>query len=272
MRVSVEWAELAYPDLAAADRERTVVVLPVGSLEVHGPHLPLGLDALVVHRVAVEAAKRSPPAVVLPPLFYAYVPENRHFPGAISLSGSTFLKLLEEVCDEVYRNGFKRILILNGHGGNRRPLSLFVREMQEKGKRYLLYVAVEPMEGLERVIEEVAETRPLGHACEIETSLALHLLPHLCRLERVKGPARLGPERVVEGAQTMADWVCYAVEGYIGDPRAAAPEKGRRVFEAWVQRVAELLERIRRDELYERVLDDFYSRANYSSRAGSQRA
>jgi len=266
----VEWAESAYPDVRDADRDKTVVVLPVGSLEVHGPHLPLGTDALVVHRVAVEAAKRSPPAIVLPPLYYAYVPENRHFPGAISLSGSTFLKVLEEICDEVYRNGFKRILILNGHGGNRRPLSLFVREMQERGKRYLLYVAVEPMEGLEKVIEEVRETWPIGHACEIESSLALHLFPHLCRVERVKGPAKLGPERVVEGAQTMADWVSYAVEGYVGDPRAATPEKGRKIFEAWVQRVADLLERIRRDELYERVLDDFYAKANYQSGASAR--
>lgn len=262
----VEWAELTYPDVGAADKEKTVVVLPVGSLEVHGPHLPVGFDALVIHRVAAEAARRSPPAIVLPPLFYAYVPENRHFPGAISLSGSTFLKLLEEICDEVYRNGFKRILILNGHGGNRRPLFFFVREMQEKGKRYLLYVWVEPMEGLEKAIEEVRETWPVGHACEIETSLALYLYPHLCRMERVKGPAKLGPEHVVEGVRTMADWVSYAVEGYIGDPRAATPEKGRKIFEAWVRKVAEVLEKIRRDELYERILDEFYLKANYPSR------
>lgn len=267
---SMEWAESAYPDLKDADKERTVVVLPVGSLEVHGPHLPLGLDTLVIHRVAVEAARRSPPAIVLPPLFYAYVPENRHFPGAISLSGSTFLKLLEEVCDEVYRNGFKRILILNGHGGNRRPLSFFVREMQERGKRYLLYVAVEPMEGLEKVIEEIRETWPVGHACELETSLALYLFPHLCKIERVKGPAKLGPEHVVEGAQTMADWVSYAIEGYIGDPKAATPEKGCKLFDAWVQKVAELIERIRRDELYESVLNDFYAKANYSSKTRTQ--
>ncbi|MEM2678204.1 MAG: creatininase family protein, partial [Thermofilaceae archaeon] len=102
----MNWIELAYPDIDSFDRERTVVILPVGSIEVHGPHLPLGLDGLVIYSVALEASRRSPPALVLPPLYYAYVPENRHFPGAISLSGSTFLKLLEEICDEVYRNGF----------------------------------------------------------------------------------------------------------------------------------------------------------------------
>jgi len=177
------------------------------------------------------------------------------------LSGSTFLKLLEEICDEVYRNGFKRILILNGHGGNRRPLSLFVREMQEKGKRYLLYAWVEPMEGLEDLINEIRETEPIGHACEIETSLALHLFPHLCKLERVKGPAKLGPAQIARNVRTMADWVCYAIEGYVGDPRAATAEKGRRLFEGWVSRVAKLLEEIRSDRLYEKVMDDYYRRS-----------
>jgi len=263
---SVEWAHLAYPDIAAADKERTVVVLPIGSIEVHGPHLPLGQDTLVAYMVAVEAARRSPPALVLPPLFYAYAPENRNFPGTISLSGSTLMKLLEEVCDEVYRNGFKRILILNGHGGNTALLNLFVREMQERGKRYLLYVWSDPFGDLWRLVNEIRETEPVGHADEIETSLALHLFPQYCRLERVERPARLGPPHVVEGARTMADWICYAVEGYLGDPRAASPEKGRRLFEGLVARIAKLIEDIRNDRLYERVMEEFYSRAGYRNR------
>lgn len=254
---------MAYPDVKSLDGEKTVVILPIGSIEVHGPHLPLGQDTLVVHRVAVEAAKRAPPALVLPPLYYAYVPENRHFPGTISLSGSTLLKLLEEVCDEVHRNGFKRILILNGHGGNTRLLRLFVREMQERGKRYLLYVWAEPWRAIYRLIEELRETEPVGHAGEMETSFSLYLFPQLCRVERVERPARLGPPYVVEGLETMADWICFAVEGYIGDPRAAERGKGERLFKAWVDKLVEVLERVRRDELYEKVLDDFYSRAGY---------
>ena len=259
----VEWVKLAYPDVAALDKERTIAIIPVGSIEVHGPHLPLGLDAMVAYRVVVEAAKRSPPAVVLPPLFYAYVPENRHFPGTVSLSGSTLLKLLEEICDEVYRNGFKRILVFNGHGGNIRPLRLFVREMQEKGKRYLLYVWAEPWRALRKLIEEIRETEAIGHAGEIETSYALYLFPSLCRIDRVKKPAKLGSEQVVEGVETMADCVCYAVEGYVGDPRAANPDKGRRLFERWVEETARVLELIRRDELYEKVIEDFYAKAGY---------
>ncbi|RLE96723.1 MAG: hypothetical protein DRJ57_05240 [Thermoprotei archaeon] len=259
----VEWAKLAYPDVESLDREKTVVILPIGSMEVHGPHLPLGQDTLVVHRVAVEAARKSPPALVLPPLYYAYVPENRHFPGTISLSGVTLLKLLEEICDEVYRNGFKRILILNGHGGNTRLLRLFVREMQERGKRYLLYVWAEPWRAIHGLIERLRETETIGHAGEIETSFSLYLFPQLCRMDRVKRPAKLGPVWVVEGLETMADWICFAVEGYLGDPRAASSEKGEKLFNAWVEKLVEVIEKVRRNELYERVLNEFYSRAGY---------
>ncbi|MEM1509267.1 MAG: creatininase family protein [Thermofilaceae archaeon] len=259
----VEWERLTYLDLASLNKEKTVIIIPLGSLEVHGPHMPLGTDAFIAYRVAVEAAEKSPPAVVLPPLFYTYVPENRHFPGAVSLSGSTFLKILEEVCDEIYRNGFKRILILNAHGGNRRPLSFFVREMQEKGKPYLLYAWVEPWKAIQDVIEKIRETEPIEHACEIETSMGLHLFPELCKLERVKGPAKLGVEKVVNDIQTMVDWVSYAIEGYVGDPRAATKDKGKVIFEEWVRKVADLLEKIRGDNLYEKILMDFYSKAGY---------
>ena len=259
----VEWVKITYTDIEDLSKEDTVVILPVGSIEVHGPHLPLGQDTLVIYAVAVEAARKSPPTVVLPPLYYAYVPENRHFAGTISLSGVTFIKLLEEVCDEVYRNGFKRILVLNGHGGNIRPLRLFVREMQERGKRYLLYVWAEPWRAIQDLIEEIRETEPVGHAGEIETSMSLYLFPHLCRLERVRRPAKLGSPYIIEGVETMADWICYAIEGYLGNPKAASREKGEKLLAKWVERVAQVIEEIRSDRVYEEVLDEYYCKAGF---------
>ncbi|MEM1509667.1 MAG: creatininase family protein [Thermofilaceae archaeon] len=261
----VEWAKLTYQDLASINKDKTVVILPLGSLEVHGPHMPLGTDTLVAYRIAVEAARRSQPCVVLPPLFYVYVPENRNFPGTISMSGLTVIKMLEEICDEVYRNGFKRILIFNGHGGNSKLLSLFVREMQEKGKPYLLYAWVDPWSGLHELIEKVRETGQIGHACEIETSFGLYLFPELCKLERVSRPANLGlgREQLIEHLETMVDWVVYAVEGYVGDPRAASKQKGEMLFNELLKMVTEVINKVRNDELYEKILMDFYSRAGY---------
>lgn len=257
---ATRWEELTYEELKKLAEEGAVAIIPLGSLEVHGPHLPLGTDYMVAHRVALEVAKREK-AVVLPPIAYAYVPENRHFAGAVTLSGDTLTRLLEEVCDEVYRNGFKRILVLNGHGGNARVLRLFVREMMRKRKRYLLYVLTDPLAPIAAVIDRVRETDVYGHAGEIETSIVLYVRPDLVKLERVRGGARLGPRRVLEHVDAMADWVCYALEGFVGDPTKASADKGRVLFEALVEAVAEIVRRIREDREYERVMAEYYARA-----------
>jgi len=220
MVMDLKWIELTSPDL---EQPPILAVIPIGSIEIHGPHLPLGIDTMVIERVAVEAV-RNLDAVVLPPLPYAYVPENRHFKGTISLSADTFLRLLEEVCDEVYRNGVEKIVVLNGHGGNIRPLRLFIREVLSKKKKYCVYLIPEPWGLITDVIEEVKETDEIGHACEIETSIALYLFPGLCRLYKVKRPATTG-RKPPRGVETAVDWSGYAVEGYLGDPRKASSKK-----------------------------------------------
>ncbi|HDJ89791.1 MAG TPA: creatininase family protein, partial [Thermoprotei archaeon] len=130
----MKWEELTSKDIEELDKDKTVVILPIGSIEVHGPHLPLGTDTITIYYVVLKATEIED-ALVLPPLYYAYVPENRNFKGTISLKSDTFLKLLEDILDEVARQGFKKFLIVNGHGGNRRPLALFLRKMLEKNKR-----------------------------------------------------------------------------------------------------------------------------------------
>lgn len=255
----MRWDHLTSKDMATLDKEETVVLVPVGSIEVHGPHLPLGTDTLAIYEVCLRAAEKTE-SLLVPPISYAYVPENRHFPGTITLSGEAFLRLLEEVCDEIYRNGFRKVFVVNGHGGNIRPLSLFLRDMQAKGKRYLLYILMEPWILIQDVIREVLESQRYGHACEIETSYMMFLHPYLCKLRNVTKPADLGPEKIVENVETMADWIGYAVEGYVGDPRKATAEKGRKIFNTWVERLAAVVESIKRDEIYEKVIDSYYSR------------
>ncbi len=256
----MKWEELTYYDIRDLNKDRTVVILPVGSIEVHGPHLPLGTDALSIHKVCVSVAERTN-SLVLPPLFYAYVPENRNFPGTITLSGETFLKVLEEICDEVYRNGFKKILIVNGHGGNIRPLRLFMREMMAKMKRYELYIYLYTWAVIEDVIKEIEETTVHEHACEIETSYMLYLFPKLCRMDRVKREAKLGKRKIVENVEAMTDWISYAVEGYVGDPTKATPEKGKILFDKWVERLSEIVEEIKEVKEYEQIMSDYYRRA-----------
>ncbi|RLF22388.1 MAG: creatininase family protein [Thermoprotei archaeon] len=251
----MKWEELPYGEIEKLAAEGYVVILPVGSMEVHGPHLPLGTDALLAYKASVEAARREK-AIVLPPLFYAYVPENRHFPGTISLHGETLLKLLEEICDEVARSGFNKILIVNGHGGNSHLLRLFLREMLFRNKPYKVYAIIDAWGLFREEIEKVKETKIIGHAGEIETSLVMYAYPDLCRMEKVKGEAKLGTKQLqlLPGLETPVDWICYAVEGYVGDPRAASAEKGKRLFESWVKALVEVIRMVREDKSYDEVM------------------
>ncbi|MBS7618465.1 creatininase family protein, partial [Candidatus Bathyarchaeota archaeon] len=114
----MKWEELTADDLAELSRRNdSVVVVPIGSLEKHGPHLPLGTDGLTIYKIALNASEIEP-CIILPPLFYSYVADMRQFPGAINIREDLLLNFLENVCEEVSRNGFKKILIVNGHGGN----------------------------------------------------------------------------------------------------------------------------------------------------------
>jgi len=258
----MKWEELTSKDIGAVDKETTVVIVPIGSIEVHGPHLPLGTDTMIIYYIALKAAEKEG-AIVLPPLYYAYVPENRHFPGTISLKSETFMKLLEDIVEEVYRQGFKKILILNGHGGNKRVLRLFVRKMLEKGFKGNLYVLADTLGPLRNKIDEIRETDVYEHACEIETSLMLFLKPHLVKLDNVKREAKLGKRYLVEYVESMVDWQRYAPEGYVGNPLKASSQKGKELIEYWVEYIRKVIRAIKNDKEYDKVLEKYYSRAGY---------
>ena len=261
LAINMKWDELTSYDVANLDKDKTVVILPVGSVEVHGNHLPLGTDSMVIYYVALEAARNDGNSIVLPPLYYAYVPENRHFPGTISLNSETFLKVLEDIINEIERQGFKRLLILNGHGGNNRPLRLLLRKILESKKKIKIYAVIDPYAPMEEMINKVRETKVIGHACEIETSLVLYVNSKLVRLERVKGEAKLGKLRVNEFVETPIDWQRYAIMGYVGDPRKASKEKGKVLLDFWIKKVVDIIRDIRNDKEYEKTLEEYYGKA-----------
>lgn len=253
------WECLTSPDIKEAVDKKLIAVLPIGSVEIHGPHMPTGTDSLTIREIVRKAAEKEP-AVVLPALYYAYVPENRHFPGTISLSAGTILTVIEEICDEASRNGFKKIMIVNGHGGNSNLLRVFLRESLHKKRDYVIYALIEPWLAIEEVAEKVCESKVTGHACERETSMGLYLFENLIKMENVKQEAIIGSTGLT-GIETPVDWQAYAVQLYLGDPRLATKEKGKILVEKLVDFVADAIRRIKQDEKVPTILDDFYKRA-----------
>src|ERR1700688_2107821 len=139
-KLSVHWEELTAAEFRSAiDQSKGTCLLPFGILEKHGPHLPLGTDLLKVRYEALHAAEQEY-AVVFPEYYFGQIFEARHEPGTIAYSTHLQLELLQETTDEMARNGCKKIIIVNGHGGNENLLPFFALSQLEKPHDYVVYV------------------------------------------------------------------------------------------------------------------------------------
>jgi len=225
-----------------------VAVLPLGSIESHGPHLPLGSDTLTIaHMLERVIAKET--VAVLPVLPYSYVGEARMLPGAIHVPSHILMDQVEAICDEVHRNGFDKIVLLHGHGGNVPLHSMFVKRMQERCKPYAVY-SLPPLCNMKVDIAEIIESSEWGHACEMETSANLVFAPELVNLKRLgkkRFPAQPGPD--VGGALTSVDWTARHPEMAVGDPQKATAEKGEKIISEWAKGVIDALRKIKRDRI-----------------------
>ena len=242
----MQWELLTAPRLLEA-REACggVAVLPIGSLEKHGEHMPTGIDTIAVHRKCVAAADVEA-AVVLPPLFYTNVIEMKNNIGAIALDTILLFRVVENILDEVARNGFRKVLLVSGHGGNRFWLPLLMQHLGDKDKDYAVYLA------RPRASEELRALRdsdvPELHAGELETSTALYLVPEACdmnALPKEPGVSRKGTDLP---AYTPVEWYSLFPTAYAGDARPASPEKGKRAFRLAVDALVEVIRAVKADD------------------------
>jgi len=253
-------SEMTWEDAKKAVEDDQAVILPVGSTEQHGQHLPLDTDAFLCFSVAVEAAKRSRLAIVAPPIVFGYSPHHISFPGTVTVDPHTLINLIVGVTLSLVHHGFKKILLLNGHGGNRGPVTIAASEAQEKSDRKAKIAAASYFDfGREKVSSSRdSELGGMCHSCEYETSLMLFLRPHLVRKEKI---IRCMPPEVIK------DYVFYDLlkpsivnmsldtrefspeSGVCGDPTVASAEKGRIFFNSVVDDMAEFLKRFHEFEI-----------------------
>ena len=226
------WEDLREEEFdAAVKASGGVCVVPIGCLEMHGQHLPVGTDTKTCYHIACEASKTEP-VMVFPGQYFGSVPGLNMWKGSIDLSLELRLRILDELCSEIARNGFKKIMLLNGHGGNCATFSAFVRNTLHTKKDYIVVARNEYQYGIQRLGREIRagqkfpeltkddidnvlrfcdEKYLTGHACINETSIMLALEPDLVRLDRAD--AANGLDRHITKELTNKP---YAIDGGVG--------------------------------------------------------
>ena len=258
----MQWEQLTATDFANAVKATGVCILSLGVLEKHSEHLPLGTDYLVGHRVACLAAEREP-AVVFPPFYFGQIYEARCFPGTFTVAPGLLLELIQSVLDEIGRNGFKKIILFNAHGGNTHFLRFLAQSQLWEQKPYTLYM---PTRGMSEEAEEqwvaMRSTDYGGHACEEETSLVLGIHPELVKMDRVpEQPARpLGRMGSLPPTYTGAWWYADYPDHYAGDARSATREKGHFLVNAMADCLAEYIAAVKADTVVPALEEDFFKR------------
>jgi len=263
----LRWEELTWSEFqAAVEKSKGVCLLTLGVLEKHGDHLPLGTDFLNVHKLACLAAEKEP-AMVFPQYYFGQIYEAQHMLGALAIRPKLMLDLLENVCDEIGRNGFRKILLVNGHGGNTNMLDFFLQLMLYRKKPYVVYLAGWwPAKPEDQVYyRKLMETKEHGHACECETSYSLANFPELVKMDSVPEKPGHSLDRLkhLEDIRTPMDWYARYPDHYAGDARPASKEKGEKLKAKWVEHMAQTIRRVKEDKTLPALYDEFFSHTEH---------
>ena len=239
----MQLTDLNWPKVQALNKD-TPVVVPVAALEQHGHHLPLFTDSLLLGEIIRRAAERLHDRVLFAPLTWLGNSDHHlDFPGTLSAPPRVYLDLLVGLAENFIQHGFKRIVFVNGHGGNDVPGRQAIFEVRQRHRtRNDLLLLFATYWNLGNPPAAGFVQREMAHACEWETSMILRLAPHLVgdisKLEPVGSGNAFEP---VPRGWTTKD---RTVTGHIGDPRAATPEKGEVLFQTFAAGVVALLERV----------------------------
>lgn len=258
----MRWEFLTSAEFHKAVVETGVCILAMGVLEKHSEHLPLGTDYLNGHRIACLAAEKEP-AVVFPPFYFGQIYEARCFPGTVTLSPSLLLNLVQSVLDEIGRNGFKKIILLNAHGGNIHFLHFLAQCSLWEEKPYYLYIPTRLVD--EKAWNEVLETQLHGHACECETSITLANYPDLVKIEKVpQNPGDpLGRMKDLPPTYNGIWWYSDFPDHYAGDARSASAEKGFKLVNLQVEGLARYIAAVKADQVIPGLTRDFFEKTKF---------
>ena len=249
--------------VTAVEKAGGVCVIPLGIIEKHGPHLPLGTDLFEVREVATTAAKKEY-AVVFPPYYFGQIFEARHQPGTMAYSHDLMWKMLEETCAELSRNGLKKIILANGHGGNTSFLQFFCQTQLAAQKDYIV-VLFQPGSDpeLDNEIESLKKAKLDGHAGEEETSMMYYIRPDLVDQQAIKTQSGLDQQRLkgLRNGYTGIWWYAKYPNHYASDVAEPNKRLGELLVTSGANQLAGLIKYLKANNTIEELHKEFNKRA-----------
>jgi creatinine amidohydrolase len=261
--LSTNFDELTAPDIINAVKQAGgVCLLPMGVLERHGPHLPLGSDIYQSRHVAGLAAKNEY-CIVFPTYYFGLIDEARDLPGTLAYSHEIMWNLLQETCNELSRNGLKKIIIVNGHGGNNDFLKYFCMSQLHDPKDYVLLV-FQPKEDAttQQTIKKLRKTAADGgHAGEEETSRIRAIRPDLIKTEMASSESGVDQQRLsdIPYQYTGIWWNARFPTNYAGDGSQSSAELGNFIMNNQVDQLVTLIKAIKKSNKIEEIQLKFFN-------------
>jgi len=266
MDVKYLYEEMKWPEIREVAKEDRVVIIPVATIEDHGLHLPIITDVLITATICRKAAERIPNEVILvPPQYYGYSPHHMDFPGPITIEEPTFIAYMRDISKSLVHHGFRRILLVNGHGSNA-PWLETVARLTIVDYPHVLCAMLNWWD-IPEVHEAVKAQRTserggTSHAGELETSLMLAIRPELVDMSKAVKDISYPTSKYFPPSDfyypsgsvlIMPYWSTISKTGTMGDPTVATREKGEKWLEAAVEGLIGIIRDFRKRKIRERI-------------------
>jgi len=261
-KISANWEELTASDFALAVKQSEgVCVIPIGVIEKHGQQLPLGTDVFTSREVCRRAAQKEY-CIIYPFYFVGQIFEAKHQPGTIAYSPELMHQMLEETCKEISRNGIKKIIIVNGHGGNTAWLQYFCQLQLASSRDYVVYYTTPSVsQDVQKKITELRKTTVGGHADEVETSAMMVVRPDLVKIDRSSAESGANQRRLQQIPSSLftgIGWYSQYPNHYAGDAKDANVTIGELSIESRSLTLSEMIKAVKADKDAIRLQNEFF--------------
>lgn len=254
----------AHDFVKAVEKSSETCIIPIGVFEKHGPHLPLGTDLFTAREIVLRAAEKEY-AVVFPWYYFSQINEARHQPGTMAYSPELIWKILQETLDELRRNGFKKIILVNGHGGNNAFLNYFGMAQLSERRNYALYwFQPEYDREILKKAEEMTQHDPVDqHAGNRETSVLMDIVPEAVHAGRAGQQSGRDLERMKQLRHVYSGiwWYASFPNHYAGDGSKASAAAGKLILDQVAGQLAETIRTIKADTAVPALQQQFFNEA-----------